>query len=225
LTEKLTLISKSECSADEVNTVTEEEAEKFLEVDTGEEKKMETDAAGDADNLVCDSGVDPCPESLFLSIVLVLEGSVLVLVKSGPYLEGLILVLVSLVLVFVLEGLIFVLVFISLVFVLVLEGSIRVLVSLVLVLDFEGLILVLVLVSLVLVLEGLIYVLVLVSLVLVLLLVLEGLIFVWVLAGPVLAKSLMLLETLFFLKYSICVWVLYWELYCTVFGIQNLCYA
>jgi len=51
---KLTLISKSECSADEENAATAEEAEKFLEMDTEEEKKMETDAAEDADNLVCE---------------------------------------------------------------------------------------------------------------------------------------------------------------------------
>lgn len=52
LTEKLTLIVKSECSADEADAATDEEAEKFLEADADEEKKMETDAAEDADNLV-----------------------------------------------------------------------------------------------------------------------------------------------------------------------------
>ena len=54
LTAKLTLIGKSECSDDEANAATAEEAEKFLEADTDEEKKMETDAAEDADNLVCE---------------------------------------------------------------------------------------------------------------------------------------------------------------------------
>ena len=54
LTAKLTLISKSECIADEENAATAEEAEKFLEMDAEEEKKMETDAAEDTDNLVCE---------------------------------------------------------------------------------------------------------------------------------------------------------------------------
>jgi len=54
LTAKLTLISKSECSDDEANAATAEDAEKFLEADADEEKKMETDAAEDADNLVCE---------------------------------------------------------------------------------------------------------------------------------------------------------------------------
>jgi len=53
LTAKLTLITKSECSADEANAATDEEAEKFLEASLDEEKKMETGAPEDADNLVC----------------------------------------------------------------------------------------------------------------------------------------------------------------------------
>ena len=55
ITAKLSLISKSECSADEANAVTDEEADKFLEAaaDADDDKKMETDAADDADNLVC----------------------------------------------------------------------------------------------------------------------------------------------------------------------------
>ena len=56
LTAKLTLIAKSECSADDTNAATDDEAEKFLEADVDEEKKMETDAAEDADNLVCHTG-------------------------------------------------------------------------------------------------------------------------------------------------------------------------
>jgi len=53
LTVRLTLISKAECGEDESNAVTAEDAEKFLEAAAEEEKKMETDAAEDADNLVC----------------------------------------------------------------------------------------------------------------------------------------------------------------------------
>jgi len=55
ITAKLSLISKSECSANEANAVTDEEADKFLEAaaDSDDDKKMETDAADDADNLVC----------------------------------------------------------------------------------------------------------------------------------------------------------------------------
>lgn len=56
LTAKLTLIIKSECSADEANATTAEEAEKLLEAGVDEEKKMDTDAAEDADNLVCRTG-------------------------------------------------------------------------------------------------------------------------------------------------------------------------
>ena len=56
LTAKLTLISKLECIADEANAAAAEEAEKFLEADAEEEKKMEIDAAEDADNLVCHLG-------------------------------------------------------------------------------------------------------------------------------------------------------------------------
>ena len=54
LTAKLTLINKTECSADEANAASVEDADKFLEMEEAEEeKKIETDAAEDADNLVC----------------------------------------------------------------------------------------------------------------------------------------------------------------------------
>jgi len=74
LTAKLTLINKSECSADDANTVTENEAEKFLEADAGEEKKMETDAPEDADNLVCNVGrvCLLCPYSFIHSVLLLM---------------------------------------------------------------------------------------------------------------------------------------------------------
>ena len=64
LTAKLTLIVKSECS-DDADAATDEEAERFLEADADEEKKMETDAAEDADNLVCYT----CPDAVLLFIV------------------------------------------------------------------------------------------------------------------------------------------------------------
>jgi len=54
LTAHLTLISSSECTADEAASVTVEEAEKFLTAtETEDEKKMEMDAADEPDNLVC----------------------------------------------------------------------------------------------------------------------------------------------------------------------------
>jgi len=60
-----------ECTDEEEIATTEEEAEKFLEAgpDDEEQKKMETDTAEDAENLVCDTAVIAGPDAFELILL------------------------------------------------------------------------------------------------------------------------------------------------------------